>query len=54
MKKLLFVFLISSISFAQSYKVKDKYGNDTGIRLKKEKSAYEQGFALWILDYLSL
>ena len=44
MKRLLFAFLISSISFAQTYKVKDKYGNDTGIRLEKEKSAYEQGF----------
>ena len=44
MKHILLIFLITSISFAQTYIVKDQYGVDTGIRIEKEKSAYENGF----------
>ena len=44
MKRLYIILLFSTNLFAQTYIVKDQYGLDTGIRIEKEKSAYENGF----------
>jgi hypothetical protein len=44
MNKYLLIAIFPLLSVSQTYKVKDKNGNDTGIRLEKEKSSYEQGF----------